>query len=357
VTWPGTVPLTTKDRNVFLDLVRYVGVRSLTYNFFHYNGVTGENYGNLTPYITDATLSHDITRVIKRQLNLSLSVADTAAINPLTDRIALSMVIGDVSFPLGKYMFTDNLQQVSTGGNQANVQLVDEMFIIDQQISSSFSSLNNITITIARLLQDIKNIFAQVETSPYLANISAPIGSQRGQILDTLATQGDYQTAWMDNNGLFRMVRTIDPAATEATIDFDRDKRIIADSISQTTDILNAPNRFIVVSNSSNASQEPIVGIYDVPPSAPYSIQNRGFVIVSVVDAQLSDQSQAQAVARNIGLRATVVERTTFQAAPDPRHDSYDVCIFQGAQWLEIGWTLDLSPNGLMTHSLAKAYL
>lgn len=356
MTWPGILPLVTKERDPFLDLTKYVGVRSLTYSFFHYNGVTGQNYGDLNPYITGAQLNHDTSRIIKRQMNLSLPVENTAAINPLTDRIALSMVVNDVSFPLGRYMFTDNLQQVSTGGNQADVQLVDEMFMIDQQIDTSFSVAgDNVTIAIARLLSGF-DLLANVETSPYGANVSAPIGTQRGQILETLATQGDYQTPWMDHVGLFRMIRTIDPATTEATIDFDTDKRIIADSITRTVDILNAPNRFVVVSNSGDSSEDAVVGVYDVPPSAPHSIQSRGFVIPTVLDVQLTNNAQALAVARNIGLRQTIAERATFQSTPDPRHDSYDVCIFEHAQWLEASWSLDLSPTGLMTHTIVRAY-
>jgi hypothetical protein len=355
MTWPGLVPYTTKERNPFLELVDGFGIRTLSYQFQHYNGVTGQNYSDLNPYITSAQLSHDITRIIKRQLNMLLTVADTSAINTITDRIALFMVVGGMKFPLGRYMFTDNLQQVSTGGNQANVQLVDEMFMIDQPISTSFSSQDNVTVAISRLLKDIK-VLVRAETSPYLANVSSPIGDQRGQILQTLSTQGDYQTPWMDHNGLFRMVRTIDPAATEATIDFDTEKRIIGDTISRTTDILTAPNRFIVVSNGSGASESPIVGQYDIPPSAPHSIQNRGFVIANVTDVQLSSDTQAIAVARNIGLRSLVVERATFDSAPDPRHDSYDVCIFDGAQWLEVAWSLNLDPSGTMNHTLVKAY-
>lgn len=358
MTWPGTVPYTTKDRDRFLDLERGIGVRTWSFEFLHYNGVTGQNYGDLNPYISGAQLQHDTSRTIKRQVSLELDVADTEAINPLTDRIAINMIVrNNTRFPLGKYMFTDNLQRVSTGGNQASVQLLDEMFIVDQQISTAFTASQvNCTNAIVKLLQGIDIPF-DIESSPFLADNASSIGTQRGQILETLATQGDYQTPWLDNHGTLRMIRTIDPATAPASIDFDTEKRIIADTITRTTDILNAPNRFIVVSNSSGASNVEVVGQYDVPASAPHSIQSRGFIIPKVVDAQLDSNSQAVAAARNIGLRQTIVERASFTAMADPRHDSYDVCIFDGAQWMELAWTLDLTPGGNMTHTIAKAYL
>lgn len=357
MTWPGIVPLTTKDRDIFLDLERGIGVRTWSYEFLHYNGVTGQNYGDLNPYISGAQLQHDVSRIIKRQLALELDVEDTETVNPLTDRIALNMIIRGVRLPLGRYMFTDNLQRVSTGGNQASVQLVDEMFIVDQQISTAFTASQiNCTNAIVKLLQGI-DLPSDIESSPFIADNASPIGTQRGQILETLATQGDYQTPWMDNTGTLRMIRTIDPATAPATIDFDTEKRIFADTITRTIDILNAPNRFIVVSNSSGSTEAPVVGTYDVPASAPHSIQSRGFVIPQVVDLQLNDSSQALAAARNLGLRQTIVERASFTAFADPRHDSYDVIIFDGSRWLELSWTLDLTPGGNMTHTIARAYI
>lgn len=357
MTWPGTVPYATKDRDRFLDLISGIGVRTWSYEFLHYNGVTGQNYGDLNPYISNAQLQHDVSRIIKRQLSLELDVVDTEAINPLTDRVAINMIVQGVRLPLGRYMFTDNLQKVSTGGNQASVQLLDEMFIVDQQISTSFTASQvNCTNAIVKLLQGI-DLPIDIEASPFIADNASPIGTQRGQILETLAPQGDYQTPWMNNDGTLQMVRTIDPARAPATIDFDTEKRIYADTITRTTDILMAPNRFIVISNSSGASDVPVVGQYDVPASAPHSIQSRGFVIPKVFDLQLQDNSQAVAAARNLGLRQTVVERASFTSLADPRHDSYDVCIFDGAQWLEVAWTLDLTPGGSMTHTIAKAYI
>src|SRR5262245_33537522 len=125
---PGIQPLVTEAAPAALTLDDYIGIRSSTFRFRLHNGVTNEDLGDVTPYITNPQLSHDISRTVKRTLSLDLGVEDAAAINPITDRIDVSMLVENLDpFPLGRYMFTDNLQAVSTGGNQASVQLVDEM--------------------------------------------------------------------------------------------------------------------------------------------------------------------------------------------------------------------------------------
>jgi hypothetical protein len=127
-----------------------------------------------------------------------------------------------------------------------------------------------------------------------------------------------------------------------------------------TNDLLDAPNRFIVISNgavSASAAAIPIVGRYDIPSSAPHSIANRGFVIPSVEERQLDTQAQADAAARNLGQRQTIFERTTLSTAPDPRHDGYDVIRWQGENWLELGWSLPMAEGAAMTHTMRKSYL
>lgn len=357
MTWPGTVPLATTARSTILDLDQSVGIRSATYRFRHYNGVTGVELGDLTPYITNATLTHDTNRSIKRSVSLTLGVADTDAINPITDRVAIYMVVGDTEYPLGRYMFTDNLTAQSTGGNRAAVSLVDEMFLIDQPLSSGFALSGSTVTGVLKLLSGLP-IAIEVETSPYVVTVTSMTGAARGGILGSMATQGDYQTPWMDNNGVFRMIRTIDSASAVATIDMDTEKRVLADTISRTVDILAAPNRFIVVGNgASTQTSGEIKGVFDIPASAPHSIYNRGFVIPSVFSLPVQNSSQARSAARNIGLTSSVAERCTLSTPPDPRHDSYDVIVFDGTQWLETAWSMQLREGGRMTHTLVRAYL
>lgn len=355
--WPGLHTLAVDEPVPVLDIDTGVGQRTATYRFDLVDGVSGENLGQVHPIRSGAAITHDTTRTIKRDLRVNFGVADTAAINPLTDRIMPSMLIGGQNWPLGRFMFVDETTLVSTGGALGDVALVDEMFIVDQQQSTGFSSTLSATAAVVEFLglqPPLPGV--DVEASPYPAVGSWAPGTTGGQILDALATQGDYMSPWFDNVGFFRMVRTIDPDVAVPTLDFDRGNRVIAGSISETSDLLRAPNRFIVASNSSEAAGDAIVGTYDVPPSAPYSIAQRGFAIPQVVNLQLANPAQATAVARNLGIRQSVFRRTQLATAPDPRHDSYDVIRWQGVNWLELGWTMTLEEGAPMTHTLRRSF-
>lgn len=351
-----TGALTTLGTSVDFNLLDPVAMRSSTFRFGLVDGLTGEVKEDLTP-IRSANLTHDTTRTIKRQLNLNLGVYDTARITPLVDRVLVYMVMPDgTQWPLGKYMFTDSSLQVSTGGNMANAVLNDEMFLVDQQISKGVTSFKkSINVAVSQVMAEFPSITVDQEASFFEGSQAWTLGSGRGQILQDLALAGDMFAPWFDNTGAMRLIRSFDPAQVVPTFDYDTGKAVIRAGIIETSDILTAPNRFIVISNTS-LNNTPIVGIADVPVNAPNSFAHRGFYIVQTTDLQLTSVSQAQVVANNLALRSVVFERVTLTTAIDPRHDSYDVIRWQGDNWLELAWSMNLLEGAVMTHSLRKAY-
>lgn len=365
--------LTSTPHVAELDLDAWIGQRQATYRFGLINGVTGEILDDLTPIRnTPPILTHDTSRTIKRQIQgLNLGVVDTARIDVISSRVIPYMVIGGVSYPLGRYLFADRIDRVSTGGNLANAVLLDEMFIVDQQLETSYSSTvvqdadgNVSSATLAQqavtaLLTGLP-VTTSIEPSPFYTIGSWAAGTSRGQPIEGLSIDGDWFSPWFDNDGVMRFVRVFDPATAVVTFDFDSGSKVIRDTIAETNDLLTAPNRFIVASNGAVSAANaaiPLVGRYDVPSSAPHSIANRGFVIPSVTERQIDTQAQVDAAARNLGQRQTIFERTTLSTAPDPRHDGYDVIRWQGENWLEIGWSLPMVEGSSMAHTLRKSYL
>lgn len=349
---------TTNPFNDFLDFGPARGQRVERYTFQHINGVTGQLLGYVHPTKDQPpVLTHDTTSSIKRRLTFNLAQFETPTVDAIQDRILPFMTVGGVTYPLGRYMFTAPIVTLTSGGHLGQFTLVDEGFIIDQQLESAFTSKTFVDAAIRKLLATGNFTFdVSIEATDLLATGSFNAGQTRGQALDTYATQGDYMPYWMSHANVFTMVRTFDPADAIPDFDFDTSGKVRRNSISQTTDTLDAPNRFIVISNTGDQVTAPIVGIYDVPATAPFSIQKRGFVIPKIVDLQITDQPQAKAMARNLGIRKTVFERITVDTANDPRHDSYDVIHFLGDNWLELTWTMNLIPGGVMTHTMRKSY-
>jgi hypothetical protein len=280
----------------------------------------------------------------------------TAEINTLTDRILPYMLIDGTAYPLGA-MFTGDSQSVRTGGSDSTLLLMDEMNLIDQEIDTGFSSTESCDAAMRDLVAGL-NLPAgvDIEASPYPAVGGWAIGARRGGILTALAVIGGLETPWMDNNGVLRSVRTVDPATSVPDLSFDDGYPVFEDTITKTTDLLDAPNRFVVIGNGPASGTAEIVGRYDIPPSAGHSAANRGFVIQQTLSLQLASQRQAASAARTIGMRSAPVEQVELSTPPDPRHDGYQVIRWDDENWLEVAWSMTCIEGGDMTHTLRRAY-
>jgi hypothetical protein len=361
--WPGGRALTTLPANPALDLSVAVGQMTYTYRFALSDGVSGEVLGDIHPVRT-GTLTHDTSRTTKRSLSLNLGKADTAAVNTATDRIDVFMTIPgarnpdrtDGDWPLGRYQFVDDSLRQFSSGVLSDPQLTDEMFLVDQAILRGISGTGRgVVAVLVDLLGELPITF-DVEPCPFISADSWGIGTSRGQILDALSVAGDYWSPWFDNLGVLRFRRTFDPAAAVADIDMDAGYRVIRDDIVRTNDLLSSPNTIIVTSNNA-ASADPVVGVATVPVNAPNSVANRGFAISRVLDLQLSDATQAQAVANGLVQRQAIFEQVALSTPADPRHDGYNVIRWQGENWLELAWSMPLQPGEPMTHQMRRSYL
>lgn len=348
--------LTNFPHDPLLDLDPWVGQRSASYRFVVTNGVTGEHMGEITP-LRSASLSHDTSRTIKRQLSISLGVQDMAAINTVQDRVSVYMYFSDgTEYPLGRYMFADASRRRFTSGTLGDLVLSDEMFLVDQQITAGISATGlGVSAAIQLTLAGLP-IQYQMEATPYIAAESWGIGTSRGSILESLTVSGDLWSPWFNNQGILTFLRTFNPADRVPDFDFDAGNQVMRAEIMEMDDLLTAPNVFIVISNNPTSTELAVVGKASVPPNAPNSVPNRGFEIPNVQTLQLSDVNQAQAVAKGLANRQTIFEQASLTTAPDPRFDSYNVVHWQGDLWLDLGWSLSLVEGAPMSHQMRRAY-
>lgn len=362
--------LTSED---LLDLPTYMGQVGCSFRFEVTDGATGQPLGTITPLRDSApTLDHDTTSTISRRVqSLTLGVADSQAINPLTDRVSISMVLGDrarTTYPLGRYMFADVTRARYSQGLLTPATLYDEMFIVDQALAQGFNALGQpVDVAIRRLLDGLPIGDVYIDSTSQTSSNAWSAGTSGGSVLTELATVGDLFKPWFNNLGQMRAIRSFEPDASQlATIDLDDPPRVLRDSIAESDDLLAAPNRYVVVSNSTGGTMStdgseqdpppPVVGVYDVPSSAPHSIAQRGFVIPQVVEAQVSTATAAAAYARALGRQRDVYQRVELSTPADPRHDGYDVVRWAGMLWLETGWSMTLVPGAEMRHKLRRLF-
>jgi hypothetical protein len=387
-------PIVNIDNDPLFDFTTR-GQRSATFRFA-LEDLTGEQLGAIHPVRNSVpTLSHDTSRSVKRTLTLNFEPATAAIFDPIRHRIRVFMVLEDGrEFPLGRYMAANTSEIPTTAGNFASVALVDEMFIVAQPIQTSFSAVTasvsqssdglvygSVYQAIIRLLNRylLFNPEAEwgaeatgttrssvrprgreknVEGTDHTTTASWQSGAAGTSVLQDLAVSGDYFSPWMANDGTFRMIRAIDPTTIAPQIDFDATATVFRDSITRTSDLLNAPNRIIVTSNSGTGASvsAPVIGTYDVPNSAPHSIVNRGFVIPSIVNLQVNSRPQANVIARNIATTQHIVEKVELTTPPDPRFDSYETVRWDDELWLEIAWSMALTEGGGMRHTLQRIF-
>lgn len=347
---------TTNTFNTTLEQARWVGQRSGSF-IFRVVDADGFNRGTITPLRSGASgLTHNTTRTIKRQINLVLGVADSASVNPVSDRLLIFYVVPGVGqFPLGRYIFVDMVPSVYADGRKVMaVTLNDEMFLVDQPILQGISGdgTNTVSLVIPQVLRDLPITF-EAGYTPYGAKQSFSIGTNRGQVLSQLALAGAYWSPWFDNNGVLQFLPSFDPAKQIPDFDFDAGTSVMGQTITTTTNLLTAPNRYVVISNNAESTVS-AAGFADVPDTAPNSITRRGFVIAQVSQLQAADQSQARGMAFTLANQNSIIETVELTTAIDPRHDSYNVIRWQGDLWLELAWTINF--DGTMTHTLRKAY-
>lgn len=352
---PGPT-LTTLPPHPILDLDAGIGQRSATFRFDLINGVTGQQLGQIYP-IRGASLTHETTRTIKRQMTLPLSSTDVEIINTVTDRVILSMILANgEQWPLGRYQFTGASRVIYTSGTLGANSLNDEMFLVDQELGAGVSGVGKAVPAVIEELMTGLPVSMVLEASPYLSAEAWGVGTMRGQALESLSESGDYFSPWFGNDQQMHFIRTFNPADAVPDFNFDSGFKVFREGIVETDDLLTAPNRFVVISNAGADTTTPIFAVADVPANAPHSIQNRGFVIAKTQNLQLDSQAQAVAVARGLVNRQTVFEQVNLTTAPDPRHDSYNVIKWQGDLWLELAWSMALLEGGAMNHLLRRSY-
>lgn len=348
--------LTNYEHDPLLDLDPWVGQRTCTYRFVLSNRVTGELLGDIYP-IKTANLSHDTSRTIKRRLTLTLGVADMAAMNPITDVVSVYMVFpGDVTYALGTYMPTDSSRQVFTSGRIGDMVLNDFMFLVDQQLTVGINGVGAGAGDVLEVVLRDLGIAFTADASPYVLAEAWGIGTTRGSILESISISADYFSPWFDHNNVLRFIRTFNPVDQIPDLDLDAGNQVMRSQIVETDNLLTAPNTFVVVSNNATNSDFPVVATAVVPANAPNSVANRGFAITEVVDLQLSNLAQAQAVATGLMNRRTIYEQVVLATAPDPRYDSYTVVNWQGDLWLDLSWSLNLEEGSPMMHTFRKGY-
>lgn len=363
---PVDPPVEPPTDDELLDLT--FGVRSSTFQYVLLDAAN-QQVGYIDIDVTGGppVIGNDIGRTIHRTMNnLVLPPSTQAEINPLVHRIMPQMVLSNGSFfPLGVFLFADLSGKVHSRGDFGHGTMGDQGIILDQPSDASIgfqpgtlladaigAVFTRAGLTIWSIDPDITGVIG--------APVAWPAGTHWSVAAGDLCDLAGAYHPYFDNRGIIT-VRPVDDLPT-ATPDLeywtDRRSRIYDDSTTISSDVLDAPNRYIVIDGA--ASQSPIVAKYDIPDNAPHSRKNRGFYVPKVIRADGLESvaaAQAQARAAYASTGGAAFEHVQFSTPPDPRHDTFDVIAYNGVNYLEQSWSMPLSDGGDMTHHLRRSYI
>lgn len=283
-------------------------------------------------------------------------------IEPLTMRVEPSWVLGDeTTYPLGVFIWGDDSQVQFSSGDVRLGQLSDLCALLDQPIDNSIGYGQGISVRQAIVEQVRAEGLDESGIDALDMSFGAPVGWAAGRdtrltVLDGLCKIAGFLPPYFDNTGLLIMRTAPDLATAEPEFSYGSGTSVIPGSAVFSNDLLTAPNRYVVVGGNPDSE---LVGIFDVPDSAPHSYANTGRRIRKT-DTVQGIQNQAQADQAAVALYASDISTFTwlsFDAARvDPRHDTWNVVEYDGVNYREVGWSIECTAGGKMNHALRGTY-
>lgn len=340
------------------------GQRQATFRFDVLNQA-GTVIGTIHPDVdSPPKIENNVNRTIKRTMdNFNLNAEQAAAVDTIADRIKPYMLVagaGPDDYPLGLFLFGGADRTRHSYGLPLSASLVDFTYVLDQPVETTVAYPAGAGIAAALADQyaaaGITDYTIDPVTTVFGSPVVWPAGTSRFAIMAEMAGMAGCFSPYFDNAGAGRVRVVTDLALAPVDVAYGAGGRVFADTIVETDDLLSAPNRYIVIDTS--ATDSPIVGYYDVPDSAPYSIAARGFVVATVLDVQgLQDGSSANARAEAEAAQdSSTFKWASFDSAPDPRHDTFQIIEWLGDRYREQSWSMTLVDGAPMGHDLRRVY-
>lgn len=321
----------------------------------------GEYAGTLHPRV-GANMTNDPTRAVPRQVtSVELTADEYADIDLFGDECRVVWVLSDgTEWPWGVFRFVDPVEQVATSGTSVRVSLFDRWVDLDQPVTHTVSvpPRGRYTDTIRQLVDEAAMDSGGVESSGARAldPLNWQAGTPRGRIIRELATLAGHLPPYFDNTGVFRSRPPEGLAESWGhRYDLGTRSRVIAGSVKRPRKSVDAPGAHLVI--NSGPTVGPVVGWATVDPDSPLHPLRRRATRVEVHTVQgVESSAAAESLARLYAARETLdYDLLDFDSLPDPRHDTWDTVEFDTVNHREIAWSVNLRPEGPMTHRCTRA--
>ena len=281
--------------------------------------------------------------------------AEWADVNPFTDWLVPVLRSSDGSaYRLGMFTVVDAPARFLAPG----VPDAPQVYMMDGGALLATASQFTLTALVGESLSDamarvcdaagVTRRVIDVEGDLVGDPVAYPPGTTFATALDGFTSLAGFLPPHFDRDGVLRLRRL--PAGDAPDVTYGADT-ILSGSRAEESDLLTAPNVFVVVGAGSGAN--PVTATAELPVDAPNSVANRGGRrIVKVLREQgVSSLAQAQRLATRAAQTAASPSRSvTFDGMPDGRHDCWSLVEVSGTVFVESGWELPLRVGAAMGH-------
>lgn len=314
------------------------------------------------PLAEDAapTLQIDVDRTTVRSVSgLTIYRTTLMAIDVETERLAIGMTLQNgEAIPLGVYMFGEDHQGLASYGSAETPDVFDETFLLDQPLDVTVAAPVGASVydLIAVLLEpfpEFNTADGTLIVEPPDVAVASPqtflVGSSRYAALKICADLlGAFPPTW-DNRHRLLFKSSGTSGDTHVDFTYDAGSIILDESPKFSSSTYKVPNRFIVVGSDPGT---PVVGVYDLPDSAPHSFAQRGRRVSTSRTVQgITSQEAAEQTAYLDALQdPTPYGHIALSTTANPFHDVYNVMQVLGVRYLERSWRLQLVNGGEHEH-------
>jgi hypothetical protein len=270
-----------------------------------------------------------------------------------------------LTFPVGIFLLSSPTRQDKNGGTYRQIECYDELLILkEDKITARLTIREGTKYTecIRAILRssgiDRFNIY---ESDKALnRTIEYPIGTTKLEIINDLLTQINYQSLYVDANGVFTVRPYENPSQKGITWEYKDDElSVIMKGMTEEYDQYNHPNVFTVVQSSENSTMTYSIENFGVGPSSINSVKRRivDYREVSDVSDFESLKEYTQRIFEESLQNLEVIE---FETAIMPFHDHMDALNIRyqpldiNGKYIETNWEFECKPGATMRHRARK---
>lgn len=296
-------------------------------------------------------------------------IPDEATLDPRVDRVRPNWVdVDGTAYPLGVYRLVDTSVVQFSGGDHIEATFADESSAHRSPTTRSLSWSRNAEV--ADIIDQLAGILdvPVTDADPTTATLGEamvfPAGSQDWfDVYAKVSSAAGFLTPYFDLSGAWRWRTAPDWESVQPdhiwTTSFDApltQRRIVQQTFARSVTLLDAHNVFYAVNTASKGA--PIRGSYQLPASAPNSVERTGVAVAAYEEnAGLGSQQAADAAARALAVGAMDdVGSAQVKTALDPRADLYDAVQADDLLYRLVGWSCRLMPGEPQSHDLRRAY-